>query len=149
MKVLYHLLVALACLTIVSAGGILLAARWRWIRFNTWVTWRENRLWKEADRHDKHRRAEALAAPPAVATGVTQPEPFVVYSMADGGLIYDEFNFVTDLEFFDDRDREERLVKRTYVLVSEEPIVLPDPYPIEDEDDDAEPLPGPPDPPTA
>jgi hypothetical protein len=61
--------------------------------------------------------------------------PFITYSMADGSEVYGEYSFVTETAWFDDRDDEVRLIKRTYRLVSEEEIVLPDPYPIEDEDD--------------
>lgn len=62
--------------------------------------------------------------------------PFICYSMADPTeLVFGEYEFVTDLDFFDDRDEEVRLIKRTYRLISEEEIVLPDPYPIEDEAD--------------
>ena len=61
--------------------------------------------------------------------------PFIVYSMADGSLIYGEYQFTTGLEWWDDRDEEVRLIKRTYKLIGEEEIVLPDPFPIEDDDD--------------
>ena len=63
-------------------------------------------------------------------------EPFITYQMADGSQVWGEYSFVTDLEFFEDRDVEIRLIKRTYRLVSEEEIVLPDPYPIEDDEDE-------------
>jgi hypothetical protein len=59
--------------------------------------------------------------------------PFICYSMADGDLVFGEYEFVTDLVFFDDRDEEVRLIKRTYRLISEEEVVLPDPYPIDDD----------------
>ena len=61
--------------------------------------------------------------------------PFVCYEMADGSMVFGEYQWVTDLDFFDDREEEVRLIKRTYQLVSEEEVVLPDPYPIEDEAD--------------
>lgn len=65
-------------------------------------------------------------------------EPFVTYSMEDGTDVYGEFSFVTGLEWFDDRDDEIRLIKRTYRLESEEVVVLENPYPIEEEDDEDE-----------
>jgi len=61
-------------------------------------------------------------------------EPFVVYSMADGSMIGD-FDWVTELEWFDDRLGEVRLVKSNFKLISRELVVLPDPYPPEDEDE--------------
>ena len=61
---------------------------------------------------------------------------FITYQMADGSPIYGEFDFVTDLVFFDDREEEVRLTKRTYRLVSEEEVVLEDPYPLVEDDDD-------------
>jgi hypothetical protein len=63
----------------------------------------------------------------------TPADPFIVYSMADGSQVWGEYSFVTDLEFFDDRDREIRLIKRTYALVAEEEVVLPDPYPMDED----------------
>lgn len=62
-------------------------------------------------------------------------EPFVTYAMADGEPIWGEYAFVTTLDGFDDRDDEVRLIKRTYRLISEEEVVLPDPYPIVEGDD--------------
>ena len=59
--------------------------------------------------------------------------PFIVYAMADGELVFGEYEFVTGTEWWDDRDEEVRLIKRTYRLISEEEITLPDPNPIEDE----------------
>jgi hypothetical protein len=58
--------------------------------------------------------------------------------MADGSEIWGEYSFITTLDGLDERDDEIRLIKRTYRLVSEEEVVLPDPYPIEDDDDDTE-----------
>lgn len=59
---------------------------------------------------------------------------FIVYAMADGEPIWGEYGFVTSLDGFEDREEEVRLIKRTYRLLSEEEIVLPDPYPIEADD---------------
>jgi hypothetical protein len=59
-----------------------------------------------------------------------QSDDFTVYEMADGSLIWGEYQFATDLDGFEERDEEVRLIKRTYRLISEEEIVLPDPYPI-------------------
>jgi len=65
--------------------------------------------------------------------------PFIVYSMADGSLIFGEYEFTTDIDgWWDDREEEVRLMKRTYRLIAEEEVVLPDPFPIEDDDDDTE-----------
>jgi hypothetical protein len=62
-------------------------------------------------------------------------DPFIVYAMADGDLIFGEYEFVTDIDgWFDDRSDEIRLIKRTYRLITEEEIVLPDPHPIEEEE---------------
>jgi len=63
-------------------------------------------------------------------------EPFITYEMADGTDIYGEFQFVTDLAFFDDRSDDIRLTKRTYQLVSEEEILLVSPYGHREDDDD-------------
>jgi hypothetical protein len=57
--------------------------------------------------------------------------PFIVYAMADGSCVLGEYEFVTSTEWWDDRDEEVRLIKRTYRLISQEEVVLPDPYPIE------------------
>jgi hypothetical protein len=62
----------------------------------------------------------------------TPQEPFIVYSMADGSEI-GEFDWVTSLEWFDDRDGEVRLTKSTFKLISRELVVLPDPYSSDDE----------------
>lgn len=64
--------------------------------------------------------------------------PFVTYSMADGEPIWGEFSFVTTLDGFEEREDEVKLTKRTYRLVTEDEIILPDPYPIEEEDEDAD-----------
>lgn len=72
---------------------------------------------------------------PEQGNGPPLDSPFVTYAMADGSEIWGEYSFVTALVCFDERDDEVRLIKRTYRLVSEEEIVLPDPHPIEDDDD--------------
>jgi hypothetical protein len=78
---------------------------------------------------------------PANGPQFDSPEPiapsdeFTVYEMADGDLVFGEYQFVTDLDFFDDRDEEVKLIKRTYRLIAEEEIVLPDPYPIGSDDE--------------
>ena len=67
------------------------------------------------------------------------PKPFVTYQNADGSQIYGEYSFVTELDWFDDREEEIRLVKRSYIPYAEEEVVLEDPYPPDDEvegDDD-------------
>jgi hypothetical protein len=148
----------IASLVIILAGVILLAAKWRWVRNETWAKWREDRLWKQADKerleYEAKHTAQAMAAnaarvqeagnlpppealPEPVVVPVVMPErePFVTYEMVDGSHI-DDFQWVTSLEWFDDRDREVRLTKTTYAFVSSELVVLPDPYPVEDDDDD-------------
>lgn len=59
--------------------------------------------------------------------------PFVTYAMADGSQVFGEYEWVTGLDYFDERDEEVKLIKRTYRLLTEEVITLPDPFPIEDE----------------
>lgn len=62
---------------------------------------------------------------------------FVTYQMADGSEVWGEYTFVTEIDnWFDDRNEEVVLIRKRYRLVDEETITLPDPYPIEDEDDD-------------
>lgn len=56
---------------------------------------------------------------PSDPVGPPIDSPFVTYEMADGSEVYGEYQFVTDTEWWDDREEE---------------IVLPDPYPIEDDD---------------
>jgi hypothetical protein len=51
-----------------------------------------------------------------------------VYSETDGTLIYGEWSFVTDLDWFEDRDDEVRLKRQHWLLVEEDELVLPDPY---------------------
>lgn len=79
----------------------------------------------------------AAVAPRQCAThgwiGSDSREPFILYQMADGSGI-GEYEFVTDTEWWDDRDEEVRLIKRTYRLIAEEEIVLPAPFPIDDDD---------------
>ena len=46
------------------------------------------------------------------AKGITEaPNTFVTYEMVDGSLIYGEYKWVTELEFFDDRDDEIFLIE--------------------------------------
>ena len=111
---------ALADIVIILAGIIMFAAGYRWIRNNTYLKWHEAYLWRKAN--------EKLPPAPPLATLPFPPpaELFVTYEMADGSMI-DDFQFVTSLEWFDDRDGEIRLTKSTYALLSTEEIVLPDP----------------------
>lgn len=53
----------------------------------------------------------------------------------DAGLT--DFAWVTDLEYFEERWGEIRLVRKKWMLIEVDEIVLPDPYPIEEDDDDA------------
>ncbi len=132
----------MADLVIIIAGVVMTAAGWHWIANNTWRKWREEHLWRQADKERKKSEAldaEAMKRRAQFAAGagtLPPPEPplFITYQMEDGSNI-DEYSFVTELEWFDDRDREVRLMKRTYKLISEELVVLPDPYPTDDDDD--------------
>jgi len=140
----------LADLVIIIAGVVMTAAGWHWIANHTWRKWREEHLWKQAAKKTKESEAldrEAMQRRAQFAAGAgvlppldpLQPQPlpgpqlFVTYQMEDGSHI-DEYSFVTELEWFDDRDREVRLIKRTYALVAEELVILPDPYPVEDDE---------------
>jgi len=141
----------LAHLTIILTGIILVAARWRWIKSETVDTWGENANMRRRTKIRRKREAQRRAAATAAAVMLSeplpgdpplppdppklpQPETLVLYKMADGSLI-DGFQWVTELEWFDQRDREVRLIKRTFTLVSEEILVLPDPHPIEEDED--------------
>jgi hypothetical protein len=63
-------------------------------------------------------------------------ESAYVYREADGSLIYGEFSFVTDLEWWDERDREVKLVRQTWQLVDAVPFTLPDPHALHEGEDD-------------
>ena len=78
----------------------------------------------------------AYSEPPSGDSRTVTDAPFVTYEMADGSMIWDEYKFVTELEFFEDRSDEIRLIKKTYRLISAEEVVLPDPYPIGNDADD-------------
>jgi hypothetical protein len=69
---------------------------------------------------------EPTTEPPSGSadTIATNEPPFVTYAMADGEPIWGEYSFVITLDGFE--DREVRLIKRTYRLIAEEEIVLPD-----------------------
>lgn len=58
-----------------------------------------------------------------------------VYREADGSLIYGEYSFVTELDWFDDRDDEVKLVRQTWQLVDAVEVVLPDPHPLVEDDE--------------
>ena len=118
---------ALADIVIILAGIIMFAAGYRWIRNNTYLKWHEAYLWRKANE-------KLPPAPTSETTTLPAPELFVTYEEVDGRRI-DEFQWVTSLEWFEDREEEVRLTKRTYQLLSEELVVLPDPYPTEEEDD--------------
>jgi hypothetical protein len=63
---------------------------------------------------------------------------FTTYEMADGSQVWGEYSFVTELEFFEDRDSEIKLIKKTYRLLTTEEITLPDPFPGELEGEDGD-----------
>ena len=71
---------------------------------------------------------------PWTALDLAEHPLFVTYQMADGSQVAGEYAFVTDTEWFEERDEEIRVIKKTYYLVHEEEVVFPDPYPIEDEE---------------
>lgn len=56
-----------------------------------------------------------------------------VYSDPNGEMLGD-FGWVTGLEWFDDRWAEVKVKRRTWMLVAEDELVLPDPCPVEDDD---------------
>lgn len=62
-------------------------------------------------------------------------DSFTTYRMADGSLIYGEFTFVTESEFFDGIDIPTEVVKETWSLVSRETVTFT-PYGWSEEDDD-------------
>jgi len=45
-----------------------------------------------------------------------------------------DVGWVTDLEYFDERDGEIKLKRQIWQLISEDEIVLPDPFPLEDDE---------------
>lgn len=55
-----------------------------------------------------------------------------VYS--EGDALITEYGWVTELEWFDERDCEIRLKRQRWRLVDEDELVLPDPYPVDDEE---------------
>lgn len=56
------------------------------------------------------------------------------YELADGELIYGEFGWVTDLEYFDDRDGEIVLKRKRWLLLAEDEVILPDPHAADDDE---------------
>jgi hypothetical protein len=67
--------------------------------------------------------------------GKTEPKTKTTYRMANGDLIYGEYSYVGDLEFFEDSDEPTELVKETWVLVSSEQLTIPG---LDSEDDNYE-----------
>lgn len=51
------------------------------------------------------------------------------YQQADGGMVCGEYGWVTDLDYFDERDGEIILVRKKWVLLEVDEVVLEDPYP--------------------
>jgi hypothetical protein len=58
----------------------------------------------------------------------------VTYKQADGGLIFGEFSFVTELEFFDDADKPIEVVKETWQRVAVETFTVKPPWWSDDEE---------------
>ncbi len=56
------------------------------------------------------------------------------YERTDGEMIGD-YSWVSDLEWFDERDGIEHLTRKEWVLVAVKEVVLSDPHPLEDDDD--------------
>ena len=56
------------------------------------------------------------------------------YELASGEPIYGEFGWVTDLEYFDDRDGEIVLKRKRWLLLSEDEYILPDPLAADDDE---------------
>ena len=44
-------------------------------------------------------------------------------------MVYGEYGWVTDLDYFDERDGEIILVRKKWVLLEVDEVVLEDPYP--------------------
>jgi hypothetical protein len=51
-------------------------------------------------------------------------DSWTTYRLADGDLIGGEFSFVTDTEFFEERDEPVDVVKETWVLQSSETVTF-------------------------
>ncbi len=71
----------------------------------------------------------------------TTPDPvdFAYAKVGDEAYTYegkamDEYAWVTDLEYFDDRWGEVKLTRKLWRLIAVDEIVLPDPHPIEDDE---------------
>jgi len=70
--------------------------------------------------------------------------PFVDAEPGDHAAVYcgkyvkdnTDFGWVTDLEYFDERYGEIRLTRQVWRLVSQDEVVLPDPYPTDKETDE-------------
>ncbi len=58
-----------------------------------------------------------------------------VYSRPDGEAVYGDASWVTELDWFDDRDEAITLRRQVWRLVSEEVVTLDDPYPPDDDDE--------------
>jgi hypothetical protein len=67
--------------------------------------------------------------------GKTEPKTKTTYRIANGALIYGEYDYVEDLEYFDGADESCELVKETWVLVSSEIIFYPEADIGDDEED--------------
>ena len=61
-----------------------------------------------------------------------------VYREADGSLVFGEFAFVTELDWFDDRSDEVRLVRQRWLLLDAEEYILPDPHALHEGEGDDE-----------
>jgi hypothetical protein len=55
-------------------------------------------------------------------------EPFTTYRLADGELIFGEYSFVTDPDFFDDCDERIEVIKEVWQLVDEQLLFFGPPH---------------------
>lgn len=88
----------------------------------------------------RERRAIVVHQPPPQIVPFMDAKPgdesFVYRPMDADDCYLDEYGWVTELEWFDERDREIRLVRQRWRLVAEDVLALPDPYPDDDEEEE-------------
>lgn len=61
---------------------------------------------------------------PHMVAAVDDAEPWTTYKMADGSLIWGEYEWVSDTNFFDDSDEELQVVRERWVCIERETITL-------------------------
>lgn len=60
---------------------------------------------------------------------------WTTYRMADGSLVFGEYAWVENEEFFEELDEPVKVVKETWVLQKTEMVVFEPPWWVEDDDD--------------